>query len=205
MKLNINVDASTVPSNPGHIGIAFHASAGGREVISWAYAGYGTSNYGEIMAIGFAIEVLKPGRRDSVKIHTDSMYAKQVLRGDWQPGPNRDLVSAVSGVLAPWIDNIELIPGHAGLVGNEVADFAARQAGLAGKARIHTPVYILPGMASAQVLKCERVIMPRWFLLQRLDRELAERILEFHIKIRRGLRRGLDAPVVDQAVELLRR
>lgn len=204
MKLVIHADASTIPTNPGHIGIAFHALVGGKEVVSWAYAGYGTSNQGEMLAIGLALEVLKPGRRDSVKIHTDSMYALKVLNGEWPPGANRDVASAVQGLVAPWTETMELVPGHSGLAGNEAADFAAHQAGLMGKSRTHTPVYIPPGMASSDVLRCERAVMPSWLLLQRMDRRLAERILEFHIKIRRGLRdHPYLVPMVDDAVALL--
>lgn len=197
MKLVIHADASTVPGNPGNIGIAFHAAAGGKTIVSWAYGGYGTSNQGEILAIGFALEVLKPVRQDYVLIHTDSMYALRTLNDEWPAGPNRGVVAAVQALAAPWIETVRLVHGHAGLEGNEAADFAARHAGLAGKTIMATPVYIPPGLASQAVLHLERVVMPGWTLLRRRNRRLSEQIMDIHIKIRRGLRS------LDQSLEML--
>jgi len=141
MIIEVYADASTMPKNPGHIGVGAAMRYGDHLVFGGAYAGKGTSNVGELLAIAFALDFLDPEVLDDVCVHTDSMYAHKVVTGEWPSGKNRVLVDRINKKMDMCGTEVILVPGHSGVELNEAADFLARQYALKGILDRWSPVY----------------------------------------------------------------
>ena len=96
--------------------------------------GTGTNNFGKLWAIGMVLnEVARKAQRGYAlpakgAILTDSSYFRGCLADGWEAkGPNAPLVQALQTLLrdSPIHWDITWIPGHAGVLGNEIGDGAA--------------------------------------------------------------------------------
>lgn len=184
MNINVFVDASTVPRNPGDIGIAFSAHVGNRYVLSWASGGKGTSCYGEILAISFALEVLRPGVADDIMFYTDSQYALKVITGEWPSGVNTWIVDSIKSMIKHLRGiQFDLVAGHSGVPGNEAADFAAHQAGIQCLKDELVPIYLPPLTELKKLRLFESEVVPKLHVLRG---SLRDRALYLHKEIRRG-------------------
>jgi ribonuclease HI len=184
VKFEIFVDASTVPKNPGSVGVGFSALVNGRRTISWASGGQGTSNYGEILAMAFALETLKPGTSDDVLIVTDSLYALRVVTHEWPAGVNQQVVDAVGTLLVGMRGvQFDLVSGHQGVPGNEMADFVSHQAGIQGMKDPRHSLYLPPAIGMHDLRILESRIIPKVHLL---GKDLRSRVLRLHQAVFRG-------------------
>lgn len=178
-------DGATLPTNPGYMGVGFCACEDEERMLeSWAYAGFGTSNQAELMALHFAISTLAPSSRDGLTLYTDSLYALRVIDGTWGAGRHAPLVHAIRefGVRIEGMMT-DLVRGHSGVRGNERADRLAYQA---ASACVHfrrvLPVYL---WAPSALKEFERRIIPRFPFLDAGARGTA---FDLHQKIERGYR-----------------
>ena len=114
--------------NPGHsgIGILFLYEKHEKEISK--YIGVATNNIAELEAIRVALLELK--RTDiPVKIFTDSSYAYGVITLGWKANKNTELVKALKKIILTF-SNLKFykVKGHAGIKGNERADYLATSA-----------------------------------------------------------------------------
>ena len=114
--------------NPGPSGSGAIVLDGDDKHLLSEYLGKGTNNIAELTAILRAAERLA-GRREPVRIYTDSKYAIGVLTKGWKAKKNPELIARTKQALAAF-DDVEIyyVPGHAGIELNEVADQLARRA-----------------------------------------------------------------------------
>ena len=88
--------------------------------------GYGTSNQAELLAVR---EALRWAPEDEpVELHVDSKYVCGVISRGWNVLKNTELVAEIRELYRsrPWIKMVK-VRGHAGVLGNELADRAAAQ------------------------------------------------------------------------------
>jgi ribonuclease HI len=114
--------------NPGPAGIGI--------ILQWKdhvrkisrYIGEATNNIAELTAIEQALKTLK--RHDlPVIIHTDSIYAINVLAKGFKARKNTELVEKIRKMLEEFSDvKIIKVQGHCGNEFNEMADQFAREA-----------------------------------------------------------------------------
>lgn len=93
-------------------------------------AGLGTNNHAELYAIQRVLRAV-PDSSQRICIHSDSEWAMGAAREDstWNVQANRDLVQAIRMELQTYRSGrvtFEHVPGHAGVLWNEVADRLAR-------------------------------------------------------------------------------
>jgi len=108
---------------PSGIGVLLIYKENRKEISE--YIGEATNNMAELTAIYRALSALK--RQDlPVRIFTDSEYAVGLLSREWKPRANRSLVNDIRGLMGRFPDlKLIKVRGHAGIKGNEVADFLA--------------------------------------------------------------------------------
>lgn len=132
-------DGSANPNpGPAGAGVYIYSTNEGSSLRLESYAalGHGTNNLGELWAIGMAAQMalrhlasVPPGTYTHFQVFTDSAFARGCLLGDWKSRKFQRLVTAVSGLKQMISDlvavDIAWIIAHAGIDGNEHADFLA--------------------------------------------------------------------------------
>jgi len=132
-------DGSASP-NPGPAGAGayiFSTNSGeNRDAEAIAALGQGSNNLGELWGLGMACQMAlaritsqPPNTYTSYRIFTDSMYARQCVRGEWHSPKYKSLVESIQRLttqLSGMIDfEIMWVPAHVGIDANEHADFLA--------------------------------------------------------------------------------
>lgn len=113
--------------------------------------GQGTNNTAELFAIRRGLSLVSDFLRlplwqtasEPVTIYSDSEYAigSASHMRDWQPRANTELVLALRNQRAQFTDlAIRHVPGHSGVIGNEVADWLAFHARRRWQARVGAKV-----------------------------------------------------------------
>ncbi|MFC1811519.1 ribonuclease HI [Thermodesulfobacteriota bacterium] len=111
--------------NPGPSGIGVLLQYGSHEKEISKYIGIATNNIAELEAIRAGLSVLK--KTDlPVRVFTDSKYAYGVLMLGWKAKKNLELVRSIKKTISKVKDlKIIKVKGHAGIDGNERADYLA--------------------------------------------------------------------------------
>jgi len=123
--------------NPGPSGIGVVLRFGGHEKEISKYIGTATNNIAELEAIRAGLAELKKSDLP-VRIFTDSSYAYGVLILGWKAKKNQKIITAIKTTMAKFNDlKLIKVKGHAGIEGNERADFLATSA--IKEADINTP------------------------------------------------------------------
>ncbi|MBU4419881.1 MAG: ribonuclease HI, partial [Proteobacteria bacterium] len=114
--------------NPGPSGIGILLLYGDHEKEISKYIGPATNNIAELEAIRLALLELK--RTDlPVKIFTDSSYAHGVLALGWEAKKNTELVKSIKKIISKFRElKFHKVKGHAGIDGNERANYLATSA-----------------------------------------------------------------------------
>ena len=143
--LTIYTDGSVQPTNPGPggYGVFFEDDKGMTLEVKGYLGEYVTNNQCEYMGILVALDQLLEWARDYhevlgdpvVEIYSDSMLAVNQLNHEWSVGDAkiRTLWTAAQEKIIDIKDlNVDVIfmhvPGHSGIVGNEIADRLANEA-----------------------------------------------------------------------------
>lgn len=114
--------------NPGPSGIGVVLRFGGHEKEISKYIGIATNNIAELEAIRSGLAELKKFDLP-VRIFTDSSYAYGVLILGWKAKKNQKIISAIKNTMSKFNDlKLIKVKGHAGVEGNERADFLATSA-----------------------------------------------------------------------------
>lgn len=180
-RIQAAVDASTVPRNPGFIGVAYASRIGANFSASWAPCGYGTAPYGELLALSFFLESVPLNVQDQVVLSTDSMFALKAIEDPSYSGAYAELVSRIRERIGSRAIRLVHQRGHAGDPGNEAADFHARQAAILCESIEDTPLYVPWGSGPAYDL--ERVLMRR---RGELCLDILRAVLSAHRRFRSG-------------------
>ena len=160
---NIHPDAVTIFTdgsalgNPGPSGAGVfvqrpaNSTAADPDLTLSAALGKGTNNTGELYAIGVAIEAALREPRPTngellrVTILSDSNYALGCVFGTWESKTNAALAQSVKDILLASSSHLSVsahwVPGHCGVLGNELADRAAVRGSLESK-RCRQPDHI---------------------------------------------------------------
>ena len=111
--------------NPGPSGIGVLLQYGSHEKEISKYIGIATNNIAELEAIRVGLSALK--KTDlPVRVFTDSNYAHGVLMLGWKARKNLELVRSIKKTISKVKDlKIIKVKGHAGIGGNERADYIA--------------------------------------------------------------------------------
>jgi len=114
--------------NPGPSGIGILLRFGSHEKEISKHIGAATNNIAELEAIRVALLELK--RTDlPVKIFTDSSYAYGVLTLGWKAKKNTELVKSIKKIISKFRKlKFHKVKGHAGIDGNEKANYLATSA-----------------------------------------------------------------------------
>lgn len=133
MTIEIFTDGSgTLVDGPACIGVAIFED-GVLVEEQGAYVCEGTNNVAELRAIrrGLYLSGERFGFMQPVTVFTDSEYAIGSLTKDWDSQANAKLIAAIRDQIKGFaIVRFQHVDGHAGVFGNELADF------LAGAARV---------------------------------------------------------------------
>jgi len=124
MVLSIYTDGSCCP-NPGEMKIGVIAMRGPAPVHSISRSmGVGTSNQAELLAIREALSWASPA--EEIVLNVDSRYAIGVISKNWMVSKNLELVHEIRRLFRsfPRIRMVK-VRGHAGVLGNEIADALA--------------------------------------------------------------------------------
>jgi ribonuclease HI len=124
MVLSIYTDGSCCP-NPGEMKIGVIAMRGPTPVHSFSRSmGVGTSNQAELLAIREALSWASPA--EEIVLNVDSRYAIGVISKNWMVSKNLELVHEIQRLFRsfPRIRMVK-VRGHAGVLGNEMADALA--------------------------------------------------------------------------------
>jgi len=114
--------------NPGPSGIGILLLYGSHEKEISKHIGVATNNIAELEAIRVALLELK--RTDlPVTIFTDSSYAYGVLTLGWKAKKNTELIRSIKKIISKFRRlKFHKVKGHAGIDGNERADYLATSA-----------------------------------------------------------------------------
>jgi ribonuclease HI len=116
--------------NPGPAGIGVHLSRPGEQVEISEFIGSGTNNIAELTAILRALQTLTEEEKSSrIHLYTDSGWSLGVLIMGWKAKANLEIIAQIQEVMKD-LPNLELlkVKGHAGIEGNEEADYLATMA-----------------------------------------------------------------------------
>lgn len=116
--------------NPGPAGIGVFLQRPTETVEICEYIGSATNNIAELMAILRALETLTEAENEAhIHLFTDSSWCLGVLVGGWKAKTNLTHINKIKEQLARFTD-IEMlkVKGHAGIPGNEEADYLATTA-----------------------------------------------------------------------------
>ena len=114
--------------NPGPSGIGVVLSFGKHEKEISRYIGITTNNMAELEAIRSGLMAVKNSNLP-VRVFTDSSYAYGVLTQGWKAKKNQDIIESIKKILSKFNDlKFIKVKGHAGIEGNERADFLATSA-----------------------------------------------------------------------------
>jgi len=115
--------ASSGNPGPSGIGVLFRFGKHEKEISK--YIGIATNNIAELEAIRTGLLELKTTDLP-VRIFTDSDYAYGVLIKGWKAKKNLNLIRSIKGTLSKFKDfKLIKVKGHAGIEGNERADYLA--------------------------------------------------------------------------------
>lgn len=85
--------------------------------------GRGTSNQAELLAVR---EALLWAPREPFELLVDSKYAEGMIFKNWRITANLDLIVEIKGLVKAFPQlKVTRVKGHAGVLGNELADQAA--------------------------------------------------------------------------------
>ena len=125
--INIYTDGAS-SGNPGPSGIGVVLRFGKHEKEISRYIGNTTNNMAELEAIRSGLMAVKDTNLP-VRIFTDSRYAYGVLTQGWKAKKNQDIIESIRKTLPKFSDlKFIKVKGHAGIEGNERADFLATSA-----------------------------------------------------------------------------
>jgi ribonuclease HI len=114
--------------NPGPSGIGVVLRFGKHEKEISRYIGITTNNMAELEAIRSGMMAVT-NTDLPVRIFTDSKYAYGVLTQGWKAKKNQDIIESIKKILSKFNDlKFIKVKGHAGIEGNERADFLATSA-----------------------------------------------------------------------------
>lgn len=118
--------ACTGNPGPAGAGVLFRHKGTEREISE--YLGQGTNNIAELTAILLGLESIEAPELP-VQVITDSSYSIGLLTKGWKPKANQELVRKLRQELKRFKDlTFVKVKGHAGIDGNERADYLARTA-----------------------------------------------------------------------------
>jgi len=118
--------ASSGNPGPAGIGVVLHYGKHEKEISK--FIGIATNNIAELKAIQAGLAALKQTDLP-VRIFTDSNYAHGVLALGWKPRKNQELVESIKKIISKFKDlKFIKVKAHAGVGGNERADFLATSA-----------------------------------------------------------------------------
>jgi ribonuclease HI len=125
--INIYTDGAS-SGNPGPSGIGVVLCFGKHEKEISRYIGITTNNMAELEAIRSGLMAVKNSNLP-VRVFTDSGYAYGVLTQGWKAKKNQDIIESIKKILSKFNDlKFIKVKGHAGIEGNERADFLATSA-----------------------------------------------------------------------------
>ena len=125
--INIYTDGASA-GNPGPSGIGVVLRFGEHEKEISRYIGITTNNMAELEAIRSGLMAVKNSNLP-VRVFTDSRYAYGVLTQGWKAKKNQDIIESIKKILSKFNDlKFIKVKGHAGIEGNERADFLATSA-----------------------------------------------------------------------------
>lgn len=114
--------------NPGPSGIGVVLRYGKHEKEISKYIGITTNNMAELEAIRSGLMAVKNSNLP-VRIFTDSRYAHGVLTQGWKAKKNQEIIESIKKMISKFNDlKFIKVKGHAGIEGNERADFLATSA-----------------------------------------------------------------------------
>ncbi len=125
--INIYTDGAS-SGNPGPSGIGVVLRFSNHEKEISRYIGITTNNMAELEAIRSGLMAVKNSNLP-VRVFTDSRYAYGVLTQGWKAKKNQDIIESIKKILSKFNDlKFIKVKGHAGIEGNERADFLATSA-----------------------------------------------------------------------------
>jgi ribonuclease HI len=125
--INIYTDGAS-SGNPGPSGIGVVMRFSNHEKEISRYIGITTNNMAELEAIRSGLMAVKNSNLP-VRVFTDSSYAYGVLTQGWKAKKNQDIIESIKKIFSKFNDlKFIKVKGHAGIEGNERADFLATSA-----------------------------------------------------------------------------
>ena len=116
--------------NPGPAGAGVHMVHPKYKLEVSEFMGLATNNAAELRAIMIALEALDEDDKErTTHLYTDSAWALGVLVGGWKAKTNLEAIKKIKALLEAF-PKVELlkVKGHAGIPGNEEADYLATRA-----------------------------------------------------------------------------
>lgn len=108
--------------NPGPSGIGVVIITDNKYDEFGRYIGNATNNIAEVTAIKIALENIRERNIDII-IHSDSMYAINVLTGKWRVNSNKELIFETRKLISEFMSiKFKHVRGHSGNKHNERAD-----------------------------------------------------------------------------------